>query len=406
MRMTIMMKKTIMKKLTILSVMLVTSITSWAELPSWGMTENQYKLDSFSNKMSEIGAQAYKNNWLLKITAPNDWHNAIRNALTKTGERDVQFTFKDSLYQSIAISAVPGAKTAKISPSTGSESTVQKQVVIDKPEIDTMIEAPDFGDTDFKNNTNELLQNISAMEIAVPKAQVETSKPLRSTAPAVVKTEKSKAVAEVAPVTTAQSAPQAVSKPVVANDNVNDNKEELRKRHARNKRIEKQLSYSNINGKDELFIKNSVVLIKRFLNQGIVVYYWMRESYDPTVHQFVEKSTGKYKKDPVAIEAEISSKKPVVVEKKVEATNLNFIAIDSDTKDQDDLRKEHIRNKRVKLSISASKLKEKDVLYVKNKTVLVVRPLTGSQSNYFWLVGDTTISREVERKGDNQFMIK
>ena len=161
-----------MIKKLFLSTLLLISAVSFAELPSWGMTENQFKLPNFDQKMNEIGKQALKNNWLLKVTAPNDWHDSIRSSLTQRGEKDVQVTFKDSLHQSISISAVPGAKTAKIAPSNGSSAAIKKQVVIEKPNIDTAVDAPDFGDTEFQNNTNELLENISAMEITLPSAQV------------------------------------------------------------------------------------------------------------------------------------------------------------------------------------------------------------------------------------------
>jgi len=420
-----------MKKL-ILSAMLLLSAASWAELPSWGMTENQYKLPNFSNKMGEVGAQAYKNNWLLKVTAPSDWHSTIRDAMTKTGERDVQVSFKDSVYQSISISAVPGAKTAKISPSTSNGAIVQKQVVIDKPEIDTAIEAPDFGDTDFKNNTSELLESLSAMEMTVPTVQVKTPprrqrvknvavQPKVAQQSTVVQTEQVTAQAEeavksapkkavvVAPPTQAQPEPVVVPTVADVKDSVEALKEELRKRHARTKRVHKLLKYSNINSKDELFINGPVVLIKRFINQGVVLFFWMNESYDPTVHKLVEKGSGKYKKDPTAIAGATPGKEQVEeqkIAKEIMATNLDFVAVDSAEEDQDDLRGDFIRNKRVDYSISADRLKQGDILYVQNQTVLVERPLTSSRSAYFWLVGDTTINSEVERKSDNRFVIK
>ncbi len=403
-----------MKKSTrkiMITALLLVSFVSWAELPSWGMTENQYKLPNFSNKMADIGAQAYKNNWLLKVTAPTDWHSTIRNALTNTGERDVQMTFKDSLYQSISISAVKGAKVAKISASNGN-TTVQKQVIIEKPEIDTEVEAPDFGDTSFNNNSNELLEGIGTMEITVPAANERTvdKSPVQVEEPAPAAT---------LPVVSAPQEPapsKPAVKPVVAqtpgNGNTSENieqiKEDLRKRHARTKRVNKELSYTNIKGKDELFIKGPVVLVKRFINQGVVLYFWMKEAYDPTVHKLIEKGSGKYQKDPAALVGETPSveKKAEEVVKEVAVTNLDFIAVDTVEEDQDDLRRSHARNKRVELSISVNQLKEDDVLFVKNQTILVERPITSSQSTYFWLVGETTIAREVVRKGDNKFIIK
>lgn len=389
----------IMKKI-FLSVMLVMSAASWAELPSWGMTESQYKLPTFVNKMSEIGTQAAKSNWLLKVTAPTDWHSTIRNALTKNGERDVQLTFKDSVYQSISISAVPGAKIAQISPSTSNGTTVQKQVVIDKPEIDTAVEAPDFGDTNFNNNNNneDLLENIGSMEIALPKAPTKTvppaTKPVQNpAAPAPVSAQAKPATAAV---------PASVESTAV----IEEIKETLRKRHARTKRVDKFLSYSNINSKDELFIEGPVVLVKRFINQGVVLFFWMQEMYDPAVHTLVDKGSGKYQKDPEATTEEAAGQQQVAVVEQVQPTSLDFVAVDSAIEDQDNLRRDYIRNKRVDYTLSADQLKEDDILYVQNQTVLVERPITSSQSAYFWLVGETTINREVERQGDHQFVIK
>ena len=414
---TIMQKKTMMKKI-ILSVMLLMSGACLAELPSWGLTENQYKLPNFSHKMSDVGSLAAKNNWMLKVTAPTDWHETIRDGLTDTGQRDVQVTFKESVYQSIAISAVPGAKIAKISPSTSNGSTIQKQVMIEKPEIDTAVEAPDFGDTNFNHNTDSLLEDINSMEITVPTVQITTPEPVpqaATTEPKVVAQVEVAAdpdpvnqptAVEAPPKPQAQAKPADVPAVAEAEETVEDIKEALRKRHARTKRVDKQLKYSSINSKDDLFINGPVVLIKRFFNQGVVVYYWMSESYDPSIHKLVAKGSGKFRKDPSAINGESPEDKDAEVVKVITPTHLDFVAVDSAIEDQDELRRDNIRNKRVDYSISADKLKEDDILYVQNQTVLVERPITSSQSAYYWLLGDTTISREVERKGDNTFVIK
>jgi hypothetical protein len=344
---------------------------------------------------------------MLKVTAPNDWHNPIRNSLTKNGKQEVQVTFKDSMYQSIAITAVPGANIAKISPSSSNETIVQKQVVIDKPEIDTAIEAPDFGDTDFKNNTNELLENIGNMEISVPTVTSKPPQPVNQTTQAKV----AQVDVKTPPLPTkpqAQPKPAPVTSPaVVAEQSIDEAKEQLRKLHARTKRVDKFLSYSNINSKDELFINGTVVLVKRFINQGVVLYFWMSESYDPALHKLVEKGSGKYQKDDTATVGEMPEKEQTKqAEKEITPTQLDFVAIDTEVEDQDDLRRDHIRNKRVDYTISAVNLKEGDVLFVQNQTVLVERAITRSQSAFYWLVGDTTINREVERKDDNIFVIK
>ncbi len=386
-------------KTIVLSVLLLLSSASWAELPSWGMTENQYKMPDFSSKLNDIGKVAAKNNWLLKVTAPSDWHKSIREALTNMGDRDVQMALNDSMYNSIAISATPGAKIAKISTSNNNNSTVQKQVVIDKPEIDTAIEAPDFGDTDFNNGTAMVLEEIGSMDLGV--AAVAAPK----TTGAAVKQEKAAPTAVKEVVETETVTAPAVNQVVAVSTDadIDDIKEALRQRHARSKRVEKSINYSNINSKDELYIQGSVVLVKRFINQGVVLFYWMHEAYDPAVHKLVEKGSGKYQKDLTASKGVMSDK---AATETVEPTDLNFIAVDTASQDQNDLRRNNIRNKRVDYTISADKLKAKDVLYVQNQTVLVERPITSAQSVYYWLVGETTIDREVERKGDHMFILK
>ena len=387
------------KILTIM--MLLVATLSQAELPSWGMTESQYKLPNFNTKMGEIGEQAAKNNWLLKITAPKDWHNKIRMGLTDSGARDVQVNFKDSLYNSIAISAAPGIKMAQVSSSDASTATVQKQVVIDKPEIDTEVDAPDFGKIEIESNGDELLGEISNLEIPVPVTQPTDTRPAAQPAKPAPQT--------VAPTTGGQIAePVALTESEQSMAMREENKEELRKRHARTKRVDKLLSYASINSKDDLFIRGDVVLIKRFINQGVVLFFWMKEAYDPSIHKLVEKGSGKYQKDPEAVAGDQVADADEQVEEAVEITptNLDFVAVDNVVEDQDDLRRSYARNRRVDLSISASQLKSEDILYVQNQTVLVERPITSSQSTYFWLVGDTTINMEVERTGDNEFEIK
>ncbi len=389
--------------------MMLLSMIAAAELASWGMTENQYKMPNFASKMGEIGAQAASKNWLLKVTAPKDWHGTIRSALSDEGSRDVQVTFKDSLYNSIAISAVAGAKIAQISPSGNNSVTVQKQVVIDKPEIDTAVEAPDFGDTNFQSNTDELLEGIGQMEIEVPTTAATNG--AKAQPKPVAKPAAKPAAKPVAQATPTPSQPKTEATPAeAATADRESNKEALRKRHARTKRVSKLLNYASIKEKDELFIRGSVVLVKRFINQGVVLFFWMKEDYDPSIHKLVEKGSGKYMKDPSAMAGvAVSDQGKTIVEAEPEVvaeTKLNFIAVDTNIDDQDDLRRMHARNKGVTVNIKATQLKSKDVLFVQNQTVLVQRPLTSSQNAFFWLVGDTTIPAEVKKVGKNKFRIQ
>ena len=76
------------------------------------------------------------------------------------------------MYKSVAISAAPGAKIAQISKAKNNVE-VQKQVVMDKPEINTDIEAPEFDSNSFNNNTEELLNDMKQLEINVPKPSAD-----------------------------------------------------------------------------------------------------------------------------------------------------------------------------------------------------------------------------------------
>ncbi len=386
-----------MKKILSITLLFFSTLVL-AELPSWGMTENQYKLPNFNNKMKEIGAQAAKNDWLLKITAPKDWHQKIRTGLTDAGAVDVQVNFKDSLHQSISITAAPGIKMARVSPST-TNTTVQKQVVIDKPEIDTEVEAPEFGKIEIESNGDELLESINNIEITIPEVSANTQ---------VAAAKEMDDESTQNPQDT-NNTKQPMANASLVNDeesSVEESKEKLRKRYARTKRVDKELSYDYIKSKDDLFIDGSVVLVKRFINQGVVLYYWMKESYDPNVHKLVEKGSGKYQKDPAAETGMKPKKKPEPVVEESVVTNLDFVAVDTDINSQDELRKDYTRNKSVGVNIRADQLKEGDLLYVLNQTVLVERPITRVQSAYFWLVGETSIPREVERKDDNRFIVR
>ena len=401
-----------MKKIIFIT-MLIISTSSWAELPSWGMTEDQYKLPNFATKMNEIGEQAAQNTWLLKITAPKDWHNSIRAGLTDSGARDVQINFKDSLYQSMAISAAAGIKLNNVSTSSSPAEPVQKQVIMDKPEIDTEIEAPVFEKIDIQSNTDALLEN---MDLTVPSAikPAQVIKPTTSapvtTKPVAEQAEQIQASVEPIVAETVDATPSPAVKPeVIVSDEVKEqeNREDLRNKYARNKRVDKSINYENITNDDELFLQDKVVLVKRFVNQGVVLYFWMSESYNPSVHKLIEKGSGKYQKDPSAPKANSNTSPAEVAEEKVVTiTDLDFVAVDTERYDQDDLRRDYARNKLVDTKISASQLKKDDLLYVKNNTVMVERPITRAQSAYYWLVGETKITSEVERLDDNRFVIK
>ncbi len=240
-----------------------------------------------------------------------------------------------------------------------------------------------------------MLESINSLEIAVPKPTKTV--PQKVTRPVATKPA-AKTQVEAAVVKSTQELSEDAKTEV--------NKEFLRKKHARTKRVDKSINYNNLTDKDELFIQEDVVLVKRFINRGVVLFFWMKESYDPTVHKLVEKGSGKYQKDPEAMKGDTPDAKVVEVEKEILPTKLDFIAVDTSIDDQDDLRREFIRNKRVDYSTTADKLKKGDFLYVKNQTVLVERKLSKAQSAYYWLVGETTITKEVERKSDNEFVIK
>lgn len=369
------------------------------ELPSWGMTETQYKMPNFTTKMKKIGERAVNNDWLLKITAPKDWHSKIRSALSEQGAKNVQINFKDSLYKSITITAAPGMALKSTNGQQSQPGVVKKQVVIEKPSMDTEIDAPEFND-EFK--TDDILSDIGDIELALPtngQSKDEKSRARQNSSQKIGETEKNLAQKKV--LAEKGDANHGTSK--------QDLKEGLRLRYARGKSVDKSISYANITDDDDLYVAEDVVLVKRFVNRGVAIYYWMREAYNPVEHALVEKGSGKYVKSEQASKPSAEPQESTQAarqEQKPVGKLFDFVAVTDNQGDQDDLRQRHIRNKAVNSTIKASQLKPKDVLYVMNQTVLVERPLGNSRSAYFWLKGDTDSQRTIEAKGPQQFVIQ
>lgn len=392
-----------MKKLLLLVVVLFASQLDAKELPSWGMTESQYKMPNFTTKMSEIGDQAVNNDWLLKITAPKDWHSKIRAALTEQGAKNVQINFKDSLYKSIAITATPGMDLKTTTTQNSQPAVVNKQVVIEKPEIDTQIEAPEF-ENDFK--ADDILADIGEIELTLP-----------SNGQSDKKSASSKTTIGNEAVTAEKNHSQLQSPSTRQSMDDNNDKqairENLRIRYARGKSVDKTISYAHITDQDDLFVTDDVVLVKRYVNRGVAIYYWMQEAYDPDKHQLLEKGSGKYIKtaddsDQIG-QTRVSQNTTQSSSGKIQnpaAEVFGFMAVTDDQTVQDQLRRDFIRNKAVSSTLRATQLKSKDILYVSQHTVLVERPLGNSRSAYFWLEGDTDIQQPIEHMGPDKYVIQ
>lgn len=387
---------------TLMVIILLTGVVVAKELPSWGMTESQYKMPNFTNKMQKIGDQAVKNDWLLKITAPKDWHGKIRAALSQQGAKNVQINFKDSLYKSITISATPGMELKSTTVKTTQPAVAKKQVVIDKPEMDTEIEAPEF-DNNFK--AGDILADMDELELTLPDNGKTEKKPRQITHASNQQVVKADSRETSNQPETSQSDAQNQDKALI--------KENLRKRYARSKTVDRTISYENITDEDELFVSDDVVLVKRYVNRGVAIYYWMQEAYNPETHHLIDKGSGKFAK---IGDASSDSEKPIADNRSTDedsgkidnpaAKFFDFVAVTDDLDRQDQLRRDYIRNKSVNNTIKASQLNPKDILYVSNHTVLVERPLGNSRSAYFWLVGDTRIEQPIEHTGPNKFVIQ
>lgn len=399
-----------MKKIIIISMLLWVTV-SLAQLPSWGMTEQQYKMPNRASKLADIGTEAVKNKWQLKVIAPQAWHSSIRAGLSQDGDKNVMMTFKDSLHKSISISA---SKAKHMGQTVGRSNTqvVQKQVVIDdKPEIDTSVERPEFSD-EFMTG-KPVVADID-LELDLPKtahkvAKKADEKPVTKPVAkpqnkAVVKTE-TKAEPKPA-VVTATQAPVANSSHAVDTESAT---RYLRKRFAKNKTINGQMAYERITENDELFIKDGVVMIKQEKNNR-PFYYLMSEPFDATKHAFKEKSSERYVKTEPATSTASTVKKAVKkddeVKQDIERTSLVFNAVDDNLYDQDDLRRDHIRNKMVTKSYGADKLKSGDLIYTQNDTALVVRRLSRTNEIYFWLKGEVNVTENVTMMRPDEFKIK
>ncbi|MCX7544652.1 hypothetical protein [Marinicella gelatinilytica] len=392
-----------MKKILLLALFITTGLAA-KELPSWGMTEDQYKMPNFVTKMKKIGDQAVSNDWLLKITAPRDWHGKIRSALSDGGAKNVQINFKDSLYKSIAITATPGMALKSTTTEVSQPGIVKKQVVIEKPEMDTEIEAPEFDNSSFK--TDDLLKDIGQIELELPTnghTEKKSTKAKDSQSATVSETTVAEEIREQSEASTQQTEQEALKSV----------RENLRMRYARGKTVDKNINYTNITESDDLYVDGEVVLVKRYVNRGVAIYYWMAEAYDPVKHQLIEKGSGKYVKSATYTDDSVKTATPAtdtdVATKPMDAPNddfFNFVAVTDNNDVQDQLRRDYIRNKGVNSSLKASQLKSKDILYVSGQTVLVERPLGNSRSAYYWLEGDTDIQHAIEHKGPQKFVLK
>lgn len=399
-----------MKKI-FLSSLLLLSTAVWAQLPSWGMTEQQYKMPNRPAKLADIGKEAVKNKWQLKVIAPQAWHSSLRAGLSKGGERNVMMTFKDSLHQSVSITATKAKHMGQTVKSSSNDQVVQKQVVIeDKPEIDTTVERPEFDD-EFMTGKPTVAK--VDLDMALPKTEHKvvknTAKPPKKVSqpkPEVKPQPKPQPKPVVAPVK-----PKAdVTKDVVEQSvdvDVEAAKTYLRKRYAKNKKANGSLSYGSITEDDELYIKDNVVLIVREKNSR-TFYYWMKGMFDKSTHAFKHKSQEKYEKTEaaVAVVKAASSKTGDGKSDAVERTSLVFTAVDDVTSDKDILRRDHIRNKAVNKAYSADKLKSGDLIYTRNNTALVVRRLSRTNEIYFWLKGEVNVTENITMMKPDEFKIK
>ncbi len=403
-----------MKKVTVIISILFMSMAALAQLPSWGMTQQQYRMPNHKTKLAEIGAQAAEHNWQLKITAPKDWHNEIRSGLTQDGAINVMMVVQDSLHNSISIIASE-AKQMGRTVNPVSQQMVKKQAVVnDEIEIDTTVERPDF-DEEFSTDKPALAEVELDMELLQPNHQNDKKEETNTIKPVEAETPSKELETTQTEIQPKKDTEETIVSSSVATMDLEDTKNYLRKRYAKNRRVDNSLPYSSIEPEDELYMKDGLVLVVRE-NNNRPFYYWMNELFDPQSHNLKNTSHEKFTKinsdtenneTTSAVESKVVKTMNQTAENRPPRTHktLDFKAIIGHSDDQSILKKKHTKNKGVRLSIKPSELQKGDKLFVQNETVLVIRQWSDTNILYFWLEGDTSLIKSAALESENEFII-
>ena len=409
-----------MKRLMTIVCLLSVSLMAVAqELPSWGVTKEQFESASGKNKLNDIGKQASGKNWRLIVTAPRDWHGGIKKYITKDGDMNVNISFKDTVYESISILAAKNTVNNGVSatPSSQSQNTVRsKQVVVDKPDIEVDIEAPDVSNisVDAAEMSSDEVIGVDLSHIENAKIKKESRKNTRPLAQRkfVENKKKNKPVAGPKPQPKAEkpapvpAKPQPVTAVAATTSSPNDVAVEarnyLQKEYARNDGIAHSLKrVSSLKKGDYIYTRDNEVLIKRFLSNNVHRFFWLEAPLDLNAPNLKKVSDERYR-----VSSAFDSTVEAVAEVKQEPEVPVMInTAEQSENDQKDLRSKYARNQTVKVNIKPEQLRKDDLLYVQGQTVLVKRDIGRGIYKYFWLTGEFDLSA-ADRTSENAYKVK
>ncbi|WP_395376616.1 hypothetical protein [Marinicella sp. W31] len=411
-----------MKRIFMILCLLSVSLIAVAqELPSWGVTKEQFQGATGKNKLNEIGKEASQKKWRLIVSAPRDWHSGIRKYITKDGSVNVNISFKDTVYESISILAAKnnGANAVTATPSSQSQNAVRsKQVVVDKPDIEVAVEAPDVSnisvDAGEMSSDDVIGVDLSHLKDAkIKRDNRKDTRPLsqrkfvenknrnrpvagKKQAPKVEAPEPTPEPAKPQPVT-------AVAATSSTDDVAATARAYLQKEYARNDGISHSLSrISSLKKGDYIYTRDNQVLIKRFLSNNIHRFYWLETTIDLTAANLKKVSDERYR-----VSAPFSSAGEAVVESQPEkpAEPVMINTAEQSQNDQKELRSKHARNQTVKVNIMPEQLRKGDLLFVRGQTVLVKRDIGRGIFKYFWLTGEFDLSA-ADRTSENAYKVK
>ena len=401
---------------TIVCLLLISLTAVAQELPSWGVTKEQFQAADGKNKLNEIGSEAAKKNWRLIVSAPRDWHGGIRKYLTRDGNVGVNISFKDTVYESISILAAKNNGSAAATVSSQSQNAVRnKQVVVDKPDIEVDVEAPDVSNIAVETEDMAAGEVIGVDLSHLNQAKIRKDNRKDTRPPAQRKFEQNRRAAANKPVAGPKPKPEpkveptppkpqpvtAVAATASPEDAAAKAREYLQKEYARNEGVAHQLTRaSSLKKGDYIYTRNGQVLIKRFLSNNVHRFFWFENTLDLSAANLKKVTDERYRvTEPFAADGQ-----PVVAEEPAPVEPVMINAEEQNLNDQKDLRSKFARNQTVSVNIRPDQLRKGDYLYVQGQTVLVKRDIGRGIFKYFWLTGEFDLS--AADKTGNAYKVK
>ncbi len=377
------------------------------EWPSWGVTQSQFETSEGVSRLQQIGKEARKSRLKLTITAPESWHSKIRQSLNLGNKDEVNAVFRDTALQSIAITSERDTQSISAPQQNNTTYTARKQVVVDKPVIDSDVEKPDFdvqGITDYSKDNDILKNEIANMEFNHP---VEKSK---------VKIVK-------------QSPAEQTTAPAARNS-----KEYLQLKYANNSVINNAIESAKLVAGDELFVKDDAILVKRLIHRGRYKYYWLLDGIDLTASGVKQRDEDRYRIEAEYLQAEAETTPKAAPTRATASVNVGSDAVvpasarptqqpvpgnntpgglmwisanDSDYESRREVAKKYAAGKVIERSMKVEDLERRDKLFVKDSTVLVRRIISrGEYTYYYWLDGDINLQDQRISGSDGVYMVE